>query len=107
MASEPWQLFVAALLSGGGWVTMGAAAINAIISPWYSRARPLALGKAYNGASIGGVIFSPLWVALIALVGFAMASAIVGVVMIAVVAVTRAFRLLEDACDARPTAGWG
>jgi MFS family permease len=85
IAREPWQLFAAALFSGGGWVTMGAAAINAVISPWYSRGRPLALAKAYNGASIGGVIFSPLWVALIALAGFATASAIVGAVMIAVV----------------------
>src|SRR5215471_12559784 len=26
LAREPWQFFAAALLSGGGWVTMGAAA---------------------------------------------------------------------------------
>lgn len=32
MAREPWQLFVATLFSGGGWVTMGAAAVNAIAS---------------------------------------------------------------------------
>jgi MFS family permease len=86
MATMPWQLFASALLSGGGWVTMGAAAINAIIAPWYSRARPIALAKAYNGASIGGVIFSPLWVALIAHTGFAVASLIVGAVMIAAAA---------------------
>ena len=29
-AKEPWQLIAATLLSGGGWVTMGAAAVNAI-----------------------------------------------------------------------------
>jgi hypothetical protein len=85
IAGEPWQLFVAALFSGGGWVTMGAAAINAVIAPWYSRGRPLALAKSYNGASIGGLIFSPLWVALIALTGFPTAAVLVGVVMIAVV----------------------
>ena len=44
---------------------MGAAAINAIVSPWFVRTRPAALSMAYNGASIGGVIFSPLWVAAI------------------------------------------
>jgi len=33
LAAQPWQLFVAAVLTGGGWVTMGAAGINAIISP--------------------------------------------------------------------------
>lgn len=55
LAAAPWQLLVAVLLSGAGWVTMGAAAINAVIAPWYSRARPTALARAYNGASIGGV----------------------------------------------------
>jgi len=80
-ARAPWQLFVAALLSGGGWVALGAVAVNAVIAPWYERARPVALAKAYNGASIGGVIFSPLWVALIASVGFVAASVGVGVAM--------------------------
>ena len=32
LAKEPWQLFAATLFSGGGWVTMGAAAVNAIVS---------------------------------------------------------------------------
>jgi hypothetical protein len=85
VAKEPWQLFAAAVLSGGGWVTMGAAAINAIIAPWYARGLPIALAKAYNGASIGGVIFSPLWVVLIERSGFVAASMIVGGVMVAVV----------------------
>ena len=33
--------------------------LNAIVSPWFVRKRPAALGLAYNGGSIGGVIFSP------------------------------------------------
>lgn len=40
MASLPWHLFVAAILSGTGWVAMGAAALNAIIAPWFVRRRP-------------------------------------------------------------------
>ena len=67
VAREPWQLFAATLLSGAGWVAMGAAAVNAIVAPWFVRTRPAALAMAYNGASIGGVVFSPLWVAAIAL----------------------------------------
>ncbi|HSW24022.1 MAG TPA: MFS transporter [Burkholderiaceae bacterium] len=81
---EPWQLMVAALLSGGGWVTMGAVAVNAVIAPWFVRTRPAALATAYNGASIGGVVFSPLWVALIAAWGFTHAALTVGMVTIAV-----------------------
>ena len=70
-------------MSGAGWVTMGAVAVNAAIAPWYVRARPMALAKAYNGASIGGVVFSPLWVLLIAQRGFTAGACLVGLVMVA------------------------
>src|SRR5476649_2220136 len=69
-AASPWQLFGATLLSGAGWVTMGVAAINAIVAPWFIRARPAALAMAYNGGNIGGVVFSPLWAAAIGAIGF-------------------------------------
>ncbi len=82
-AAQPWQLFAATLFSGAGWVAMGAAAVNAIVSPWFVRNRPAALAMAYNGASIGGVVFSPLWVAAIGLFGFPLAAAIIGIVTVA------------------------
>jgi hypothetical protein len=81
VATAPWQLFVASVLSGAGWGAMSAAAINAIVSPWFVRKRPAALAMAYNGGSVGGVIFSPLWPAAIGMLGFAMAAAAVGLVM--------------------------
>ena len=81
MASAPWQLFVASLLGGAGWGTMSAVAVNAIVSPWFVRTRPAALAMAYNGGSIGGVIFSPLWVAAIGVLGFPIAAAAIGSVM--------------------------
>ena len=77
-AVDAWQVFVAALFSGAGWSAMSAAALNAIVSPWFVRTRPAALAMAYNGGSIGGVIFSPLWVAAIGLVGFPAAAATIG-----------------------------
>jgi hypothetical protein len=81
-ATEPWQLFVATALSGAGWGGMSAAAINAIVSPWFVRTRPAALAMAYNGGSIGGVIFSPLWVAAIGMLGFPMAATAIGLVVV-------------------------
>lgn len=81
-AASPWQLFAAALLSGMGWVAMGAVAVNAIVSPWFVRGRPAALATAYNGASIGGVVFSPLLVASIDALGFPIAAAAIGLVMV-------------------------
>jgi MFS family permease len=83
MAREPWELLLATLLSGGGWATMGAAAVNAIVSPWFIRSRPAALASAYNGSSVGGVVFSPLWVAAIGVLGFPGAALAIGVVTIA------------------------
>lgn len=87
LARTPAQLYAATLLTGAGWPALGAAAVNAIVSPWFARRRPAALSAAYNGASIGGVVFSPLWVALIGWLGFPLAAAIVGIVMVAAVAI--------------------
>ena len=82
-AAEPWQLFLATLFSGAGWAATGAAALNAFVAPWFARRRPVALGAAYNGASLGGMVFSPLWVALIGWLGFGLAGALVGGVVVA------------------------
>jgi MFS family permease len=87
VARAPWQLYAAAALSGMGWVTLGAAAVNALIAPWFVRRRPAALSMAYNGASVGGIVFSPLWVFLIAQVGFDRAALWVGLAMVGVIAV--------------------
>jgi Major Facilitator Superfamily len=85
VAQEPWQLFVATLVSGAGWAAMGGVAVNAIVSPWFVRTRPVALGTAYNGASFAGLIFSPLWVFAIALIGFPAAATAIGVATIVTV----------------------
>lgn len=47
--------------------------------------RPKAHSTAYNGASVGGIIFSPLWVALIDWLGFARAAMLVGIVTVGVI----------------------
>lgn len=82
-AQTPWQLYAAAVISGLGWVTMGAVTVNAIVSPWFERNRAGALATAYNGGTVGGVLFSPLWVTLIAWLGFSNAALGVGVLMLA------------------------
>ncbi|MPZ41838.1 MAG: MFS transporter [Betaproteobacteria bacterium] len=82
VVESPRQLFLSALLSGVGWGTMSAAALNAIVSPWFVRARPAALGMAYNGGSVGGIVFSPLWVAAIGALGFPAAASVVAAIML-------------------------
>jgi hypothetical protein len=79
LATAPWQLFPVSLISGAGWAATSSAALNAIIAPWFVRARPTALGMAYNGASVGGIIFSPLWVAATQVLGFPLAASAIAV----------------------------
>ena len=81
-AASPWHLFVAAALSGVGWGTMSAAALNVIVSPWFVRGRPAALAMAYNGGSVGGILFSPLWVAAIGAMGFPITALLLAAVMV-------------------------
>ena len=84
-AGAYWQLLAAAMLSSMGWVALGAAAVNAIIAPWFVLKRPMALGMAYNGASLGGVLFSPLWAWLIQRFGFAHAAWMIGLLSVSVI----------------------
>lgn len=84
-ANQLWMLYAGAICSGFGWVTLGATAVNTLIAPWYIKERPKALGKAYNGASLGGVIFSPLWVLLIERFGFATAALMITVVAVVLI----------------------
>jgi MFS family permease len=84
MAGQAWQLFPAALLSGAGWAATSGAAINAMVAPWFDQDRPKALSLAFNGASAGGLIFTPLWVIVIAQFGFPLAAALIGAAMVIV-----------------------
>jgi MFS family permease len=83
-APAPWLLFPIALISGAGSAATTGAAINAIVAPWFDKERPKALSMAFNGASVGGLLFTPLWVALIDRLGFAVAAVLVGGVAVAI-----------------------
>ncbi|CAH0203888.1 MFS transporter [Roseomonas sp. CECT 9278] len=84
VAPAPAWLVPAALLTGAGWALTSGAAINAIVSRWFDRRRPAALAMAYNGASMGGIVFVPLWAALIGGIGFLPAAIAIGAVGLAV-----------------------
>jgi MFS family permease len=77
-ASAAWQLLPIAVVSGAGSAATTGAAINAIVAPWFDSERPKALSIAFNGASIGGLIFTPLWVIAISRLGFAAAASMLG-----------------------------
>ncbi|HYI82398.1 MAG TPA: AEC family transporter, partial [Acetobacteraceae bacterium] len=83
-ATAPWQMVPAALLTALGWALTSGVAINAMVAPWFDRRRGAALSMAFNGASFGGVLFTPFWAALIAACGFAGASVWVALLVAAV-----------------------
>jgi MFS family permease len=78
VAAEPWQLFAITPLTAAGWAMTSGAAANAIVSPWFDQRRPAALSMAMNGSSVGGILFSPLVVFLIASFGLRAAAVVVG-----------------------------
>lgn len=80
-ARELWQIAPAVMLSAAGWAATSGAALNAIVSPWFERDRPKALGLAFNGASVGGVAFVPLWALLLARCGLGGATTVLGALM--------------------------
>ncbi|HSS82625.1 MAG TPA: MFS transporter, partial [Reyranella sp.] len=84
-AHQAWQLVPALLLSGAGWSAMSGAALNAMVAPWFERDRPKAISMAFNGASVGGIVFVPLWTALIAGAGLSLAALVVASATVAVV----------------------
>jgi predicted MFS family arabinose efflux permease len=95
-AQHPWHLMPAVLLSGAGWSAMSGAALNLIVAPWFERDRPKAISTAFNGASIGGLLFTPLWAALIAKLGLGPAGVLIATATIAVVC-PLAWRILRRA----------
>ena len=84
-AQQTWQLVPALLLSGTGWAAMSGAAINAMVSPWFERDRAKALSMAFNGASVGGIVFVPLWMVLGGCFGLASAAVLISVAMVTTV----------------------
>ena len=84
-AAQLWHLVPALVISGAGWAATSGAALNAIVAPWFDRERPKAISMAFNGASVGGVVFVPLWTMLIAALDLPAAALILGGAMICIV----------------------
>ena len=71
LVREPWQLYLAFAIMIPGWVAMGGGAINTIIAQWFDRRRGLAASLALNGATCGGLLFTPIFAWAIDTLGFA------------------------------------
>ncbi len=74
---EPWQVTAAFLLMGVGYASLSPVALSATLAPWFERHQGRAVSTAMIGASLGGIIGTPLLVALIDALGFATATGVV------------------------------
>ena len=101
-AREPWQLVPAVLLSGAGWSAMSGAALNAMVAPWFDRDRPRAMGFAFNGASAGGLLLTPLWAVLIGQFGLPGAAFVMAAATALAVCPLAARFLAPPPCAAAP-----
>lgn len=81
-AQQPWQLLPALMLSGAGWAATSGAALNAMVAPWFDRDRPKAISMAFNGASVGGILFAPLWIGLNSSIGLSLSAWVLATAMI-------------------------
>jgi MFS family permease len=83
-ATSPWQLYAAFALMSLGWIGMGTVVIATVMSLWFVQRRGLAISLAFTGASMGGVVVTPLLVLLIERTGFAAAMSIMAAFMLVV-----------------------
>ena len=68
--SEPWHVYVAFSLSGLGYACLSVTTITAALSPWFEKHQGRAMSSAMLGASIGGMISTPLLIYAISRLGF-------------------------------------
>lgn len=78
VASSPWGLGLAAVLTGIGSGASSSLAGFAIIAPWFDRKRPAANAVLVNGFALGGLLIVPAWVLLIDTLGFQAAAMLLG-----------------------------
>ena len=85
VVTRPWQLYPVFVVMALGWGSMSGAAINIILAPWWDRRRGFAVSIAFNGATLGGVIVTPLLIPLVTALGFPRALLTAAVVSFAIV----------------------
>ncbi|MDP3243374.1 MAG: MFS transporter, partial [Reyranella sp.] len=84
--TEPWQLVVLYIVMAPGWNATSVAPIAATVGQWFDRKRGLALNLALSGATLAGLVVTPVLLAAIPALGFATAERLlvaVGIVLAA------------------------
>lgn len=84
LAQSIVQAWLAFAVMGIGWASLSAAAVAAMIAPWFEKHQGRAVSIAAIGASVGGVVGVPVLLFAIAQLGLAATTAIAAVAILAV-----------------------
>lgn len=82
---QPWQVYAAFLLLGSGMACLSTNTVGSTLGPWFERFQGRAMSTAMLGASIGGMIGTPLLMGGIRTWGFQTTASIAAVVAVVVV----------------------
>lgn len=99
LAGAGWQVGAAFLVMALGWALLGSAGGNIVIAPWFERRRGMVVSLALNGASLGGVLITPMIVLLAESYGETAAVAIAVALMLATLGVFAALTLGHRPAD--------
>ena len=74
----PWQAYLAFFAMGIGWACLATTAVATTLAPWFEKYQGRAVSIASLGASAGGMLGTPVLMLGIERVGFAMTTAVAG-----------------------------
>ena len=97
--TEPWQLFAVYLVLATGWACLSSTSLSATLLPWFRSRQALAMTLALTGASVGGMVVVPGLVVSIQRVGFGVAMAASGAILLAVLLPLVAFVIKPAPAD--------
>ena len=101
--TEPWQLVVLYVVMAPGWNATSVAPIAATVGQWFDRKRGLALNLALSGATLAGLVVTPVLLAAIPALGFATAERLLVAVGIVLAAGTVALFVRRGPLSPKPT----
>jgi MFS family permease len=99
LAQSIVQAWLAFAVMGIGWASLSAAAVAAMIAPWFEKHQGKAVSIAAIGASVGGVVGVPVLLFAIAQVGLLATTSIAAIAMLVVLLPLAAFVLKRSPAE--------
>jgi MFS family permease len=80
-ATETWQIYLLFAVVGVGLAAATSIPVSLLIANWFTRKRGIAMGSAFMGTSLGGMVMNPVNTALLQAYGWRKSYIILGIAM--------------------------